>query len=75
MTLRIRYSSRDYFEQCIHRLLTYFVIGSIPLQLVDCFTGLDSTKQVNLLSIQYKQSSCIKTSETGCQPCFSVCSK
>ena len=33
-----------------------------------CFTGLDWTKQVNLLLVQHKQSSWIKRCKTGVQP-------
>ena len=38
------------------RTLTDFVRGSITALLTSCLTGLDSTKQVNLLLIQLKQS-------------------
>ena len=39
------------------RTLAYFLRGSITVQLTSCLTGLDSTKQVNmLLSIQPRQS-------------------
>ena len=42
------------FEQ---RRLTYFVSGSITVQLTSCLTGLDPTKLVNLYLIQHKHSS------------------
>ena len=50
------------------RTLTYIVSGSITVHLTSCLTGLDSTKQVNMLLIQLKQSSWILTSQTGGQP-------
>ena len=40
-----------------HRILTYFVRGSITVWLTSCQTGLDLTKQVNMLLIQHEQSS------------------
>ena len=36
--------------------LTYFVRGRITVRLTSCLTGLDSTKQVNMLLIQHKRS-------------------
>ena len=41
----------------VSRTLTYFVKGSITVSLTSCLTGLDSTKQVNMLLIQHQQSS------------------
>ena len=40
------------FGNKAQRTLTYFVRGSITVQLTSCLTGLDLTKQVKLLSIQ-----------------------
>ena len=51
----------------MHRILTYFVRGSITVQLTSCLTGLDLTKQVNLLFIHHEQSSWIQTNKTGGQ--------
>ena len=42
--------------------------GTITVWLTSCLTGLDLTKQVNLLLIQHKQSSWIQTNKTGRQP-------
>ena len=36
------------------KTLTYFIRGSITVQLTSCLTGLDSTKLVNLDLIQNK---------------------
>ena len=47
------------------RTLTYFIKGSINVQLTYCLTGLDATKQVYLLLIQHKQSSLIKTNKAA----------
>ena len=33
----------------VHRTFTYFIRGSLSVQLTSCLTGLDSTKHVNLL--------------------------
>ena len=52
----------------VSRTLTYFVKGSITVSLTSCLTGLDSTKQVNMLLIQHQQSSWIQTKQTGGQP-------
>ena len=41
--------------------ITLTIGGSISVLLTSCLTGLDSTKQVNLLLIQHKQSSWIQT--------------
>ena len=45
----------------MQRTLTYFIRGNITVQLTSCLTGLDSTKQVNMLLIQHKQSSWFQT--------------
>ena len=58
-TLRLEVSKRK---------LTYFLLGSITVQLTSCLTGLDSTKRVNLLLILTLQSYRIQTSQTGCKP-------
>ena len=50
------------------RTLTYFVRDRITVWLTSCSTGFDSTKLVNLYLIHYKQSSWIRTSQTGGQP-------
>ena len=50
-----------------HRTLTYFVRGSITVQLTSCLIGLDLAKQVSMLLIQHKQSSWIQTSQAGGQ--------
>ena len=39
------------------RTLSYFVRGSITVQLTSCLTGLDWAELVNILSIKLKQSS------------------
>ena len=48
----------DAFSQ---RTLTYSVRGSVTVRPTSCLTGLGSTKQVNMLLIQHKQSSQIQT--------------
>ena len=52
----------------VPRALTYFVRGSISVQLTSYLTGLDLAKKVNLLFIKHKQSSWIQTGQTGGQP-------
>ena len=47
------------------RTLTCLVKGMITVWLTSCLTGLDSTKQVNILLIQYKQSRWIGTKQPG----------
>ena len=49
------------------RTLTYFVRGSITVQLISCLTGLDLAEQVNLLLIQHKLIIWIQTSQAGGQ--------
>ena len=50
------------------KTLTYFIRGSITVQLTSCLTGLDLAKQVNQLLIKLKQSSRFQTIPTGGQP-------
>ena len=58
-----------YFDQVssAQKILAYFFRGSITVQLTFCMTVLDSSKQVNLLSIQHKQSCVIQINKTGGQ--------
>ena len=50
------------------RIPTYFIRGSITVQLTSCFPGLASTKQINLLITSTWQCCWIQSSRTGGQP-------
>ena len=47
-------------HQRAHKLRTLTKGGSFTVQLYSCLTGLYLTKQVKLLFIQHKQSSCMQ---------------
>ena len=60
----------DRFYQLIHNhcpILTYFLGGSITIQLTSCYTVLDSTKEVNKFLIEQHFRSWFKTSKVGGQ--------
>ena len=64
---RLRAVLKVHLHAFLQRTLAYFLRGSITVQLTSCLTGLDSTKQVDILLIQHKRSSWIQTKQTGGQ--------
>ena len=59
-------SCRSAAEQ---RTLTYFIMGSITVQLTSRFTGLDSAALFMLNYMQIYKFGRTQTSQTGGQPC------
>ena len=55
MPLKFKQQVKGLYTEFIPRTLTYFLRGSITVQLTSCLTGLDLTKLVNLYLILHKQ--------------------
>ena len=79
-TLDLSYSSislscsliLQYLSLSLSLTFTYSYLKKFTYFVSHCLTGLDSTKQVNLLFIQHKQSSWIKTNKKEISSCTMI---